>query len=99
MSFRGTIREIIEVSQAELNDIAQEVGSIRVGATEHYPNKRANQYEDEGYSGVMYYSRSNNMQLAENKLLENNTRHNKYRRSNAGDGPGYVYVIVGKKFS
>jgi hypothetical protein len=99
MSFRGFIRETIEVSQAELNEIAQEVGSIRVGATEHNPNKRANQYEDEGYSGVMYYSKTTNMQLAENKLLEHNTRHNKHKRSNIGDGPGYVYVIVGKKFS
>ncbi len=53
MSSRGKIRETIEVSQAELNEIAEEVGSIRVGATEHDPNKRANQYEVEGYSRVL----------------------------------------------
>ena len=50
MSFRGFIREIIEVSQAKLNEIAQECGSIRVGATEQDPHDRADQYESEGYS-------------------------------------------------
>ncbi len=98
MSFRGNIREIIEVSQAELNEIAQECGSIRVGATED-PYKRSKQYEKDGYSGVMYISKTNNMLFAEDKLLEHNTRHNIHKRSNVADEPGYVYVINGKKFS
>ena len=97
MSRNGKIREIIEVSQAELNEIAQQYNSIRVGATKDL-DVRANQYEREGYSGIMYIAKTTNMQYAEDKLLEHDTRHNIHKTSNVDNGSGYVYVINGKKY-
>ena len=98
MSFRGNIREIVYVTQAELNDIAQQNNSIRVGGTTN-PDTRANQYERQGYSGIMYAAKTTNMQYAENRLLDHDTRHNVHSNSNVGNDSGYVYVINGKRFS
>lgn len=98
MAFKGNISKVIFVSQAELNEIAQENNSIRVGSTID-PCVRANQYEREGYSGTMYVAKTTNMQYAENKLLEHDTRHNVHSLSNASNDDGFVYVINGRKYN
>ena len=98
MAYHGNIRDVVKVSQAELNKIAQQNNSIRVGSTIN-PESRANQYEREGYSGTMYYAKTANMCYAENKLLEKDTRHNVHSCSNSSDQAGYVYVINGKRFN
>ena len=98
MSFRGNIREIIEVTQAELNEIVQENNSIRVGSTID-PERRANEYERDGYSGIMYIAKTTNMQYAEDKLLEYKPLHCIQSTSNAANEPGYVYVINGRKYN
>jgi hypothetical protein len=97
MAYRGNIDKIIQASQAELNEIAQEKGSIRVGSTKD-PIRRAGEYEREGYSGTMYVAKTTNMKYAANKLLKLNPRHNVYSSSNADEDDGYVYVLKGKKF-
>ena len=101
MAFRGNIREIVEVSQADLNRIAQQNNSIRVGSTKNprTANSRANQYEREGYSGTMYMAKTTNRQYAEDRLLDYDTRHNVQKLSNSKTEDGYVYVINGKRFS
>ena len=82
----------------ELHQIAAQSGVIRVGATND-PNRRANQYEREGYSGQMYYFKTENMRKAEDKLLEQAAGiHNVQQRSNAENKPGYVYAIKGRKY-
>ena len=56
------------------------------------------QYEYEGYSGKMYYSKTKNMKHAENKLFEIRVPpNNSQAKSNVSDESGYVYVIVGTK--
>lgn len=97
MSFRGNIREIIYVTQSQLHELAQENYSIRAGGTIN-PERRANDYEREGYSGVMYAARTDNVQYAEDRLLEHNLRHNVHEQSNLPPVEGFVYVIQGKKY-
>lgn len=94
---RGNI-ELIKVKQVDLYEIADQNFSIRCGATID-PSARAKQYERYGYSGTMYYSETQNMKKAENKLLENYTfLHNIYERSGVDSEPGYIYIIKGKRF-
>lgn len=94
----GNIREQVPVSFKDLQTIAGQRGAIRVGATEH-PQDRASQYQSEGYSGVMYHFKTENMRKAENRLLQQTgTQHNVQQRSNAEDRPGYVYAIQGRKY-
>ena len=66
---KGNIRSSTEVSFCELVEIAQEKGTIRVGATRDLDN-RIKHYEGEGYSGELFYAKTTNMYFAENKLLE-----------------------------
>jgi hypothetical protein len=104
MARRGYIREIVEVSQGELLDMISNGKSVvRAGASVDC-NKRANGYEHDRYSGVMYAARTKNMMKAEDKLLEagrrnNSCIHNQQQLSNMPESPGFVYAIKGKKFS
>ncbi|CAF0744275.1 unnamed protein product [Brachionus calyciflorus] len=84
------------VTQKELNEIVQEKNSIRVGSTGN-PQQRAQQLEAEGYAGTMYVAKTTNMQLAENKLLEYQPRHNERLKSNAPNDEGFVFLIKGRK--
>ncbi|CAF0986045.1 unnamed protein product [Brachionus calyciflorus] len=84
------------VTQRDLNEMAQEKNSIRVGSTVD-PQQRAYQYQAEGYAGTMFVAKTANMLLAEDKLLEHQTRHNVHMRSNAPNDEGFVYVIKGRK--
>jgi len=99
------IREIIEVTQEELHKIVGEKGCIYVGATVDPVEKRANEHQStNGYSGIMYWARTQNMKKAEDKLFDTadetgGGRHNIQRASNAQEGPGYVYAIKGRKTS
>lgn len=96
MANRGYIREIVYTTQQELHEKAEECGSIRAGATVD-PNRRADEYEAEGFSGRMYVAPTENMMKAEDKLLDHELRHNEQVNSNAAEGAGYVYVIQGRK--
>ena len=59
------------------------------------PERRRGEHEREGYNGIMYCASTQNMELAENKLLEACPCYgNRQRRSNTSPDPGYVYIIV-----
>ena len=59
------------------------------------PERRRREHEREGYNGIMYCASTQNMELAENKLLEACPCYgNRQRRSNTSPDPGYVYIIV-----
>lgn len=84
---------------AELEDIAREKFSIRVGSTKDIKG-RASSYRTQGYSGTMFWTETKNMCYAENKLLKlGSYKHNKQKTSNNTTEPGQVYVIQGKKFN
>lgn len=81
---------------AELLEIANERGSVRVGSTIN-PNSRASSYASDGYRGTMYVVSTNNMRRSEDRLLAAGTRHNVQSYSNAAEDEGFVYVIVGQR--
>ena len=59
------------------------------------PKRHRGQHERNGYNGIMYCARTQNMELAENKLLEACPGdENIQLYSNASPDPGYVYIIV-----
>ena len=101
---RGCIREIIETSQEDLHLLIQnERGVIRVGGTERDPNMRADEYERLGFSGIMFYAKSTNIRLAEDKSLNLAKQfgaaiHNQQEYSNLPLIDGFVYVIQGKRY-
>ena len=101
MPTQGNIRELIEVSQRELHEMIEtEFGIIRCGAAANC-NNRAKDYERQGYSGRMFFARTENMMKAEDSLLEagqnnQNCIHNIHRVSNMQEEPGFVYIIKGK---
>lgn len=103
MTYHGNIN-IVQVTQKELLDmIENETHVIRTGATIN-DEKRASQYEREGYSGTMYVAHTQNMNMAENRLLEsaaenNSCKWNVQQTSNKEDDKGYVYVIKGKRYT
>ena len=85
------------ITQERLHRIIRRSGAIRAGATID-PDRRRKEYENEGYSGIMYYSKTQNMTVAEDKLFEIRVPSaNDQAKSNAQSEPGYVYVIVGER--
>ena len=86
-----------ERTQTELQIIIERNGSIRVGATKRIEDRRG-EYQRDGYTGKMYYARTENMKLAENKLLrKRKPPDNKQSESNTTEEGGYVYVINGQR--
>lgn len=84
-------------TQAQLSQISNERGSVRVGSTSN-PSARASSYAHEGYRGTMYVAPTNNMRMSEDRLLRNtDTRHNSHRYSNAAEEKGELYVFQGQK--
>lgn len=83
-------------SQAELHQICNERGSVRVGSTNN-PSSRASGYATDGYRGTMYVAPTNNMMKSEDRFLRADTRHNVHKYSNAAEDKGYVYVINGQR--
>ena len=86
-------------TQAKMYDLLSYGGAgfVRAGSTASVQSRRGT-YEQEGYSGTMYYTPVKNMMFAEDKLLERRDfRHNKQHFSNAEEQPGCVYVIQGQK--
>ena len=76
-------------------------GVIYAGSTKD-PEERADQHERNGFSGTMYYAKTQNMRLAENRLLKSRKgdyRYNDHETSNQDEKPGYVYLIKGRKYS
>ena len=98
MPTSGNIRKLSKVSFGKLKEIGQDRGAIYVGSTDDV-NGRADDHEDDGYSGIMYYSRTKNKMRDEDKLLEHPGIHNVQLWSGAQPKPGYVYVIKGRKYS
>ena len=88
-----------EIFDMILDRYGREVaGFVRAGSTED-PRRRKNQYEDQGYGGTMFYARTENMMKAEDRLLASRGFcHNAQRQSNAYEGPGYIYVIKGRRY-
>ena len=86
-----------QVSQKRLQRIITGNRAIRAGATKD-PEQRRTQYEYDDYSGKMYYSKTDNMTKAEDKLFGIKLPlHNVQKKSNIASEPGYVYVIVGER--
>ena len=78
-------------SQQELHKMAR--SGYYVGATVD-PQRRRGEHERDGITGTMYYTKTENMRQAEDKLLKIcNSPENQQRRSNAQEGLGYVYLI------
>ena len=84
----------VSVSFETLKQKAKQVNNERVGATKDI-ERRQSEYEKKGYSGKMYYFKTENMHSAENKLLsECVCPGNVQKESNAQASGGYVYVIA-----
>ena len=84
------------ISQRDLQEIIERHGSIRTGATTRIDARRG-EYQNEGYTGTMYYAETQNMMLAEDGLLAIRVpRYNTQEESNAQEEEGYVYVINGR---
>ena len=87
-----------KVTFETLQQKAKQVNSERVGATTDIERRRS-EYERSGYSGTMYYFKTENMEKAENILLNGCKASgacpgNVQKKSNAPASGGYVYVIV-----
>ena len=83
-----------------LIDMRNEYGVIYAGSTK-VPKERASQHERNGYSGTMYYAKTQNMRHAEKRLLDSKKggyRYNDHQTSHQEEEPGYVYLIKGKKY-
>ena len=86
-----------KVSQKRLQRIASGRGAVRSGSTVDI-QRRAREYQSQGYSGELYYSRAQNMKAAEDKLLQAGPgRHNIQKTSGAQPKPGTAYTIKGAK--
>ena len=87
-----------QVSFETLQQKAKQVNDERVGATNDIERRRG-EYQRKGYSGTMYYFKTENMKNAEDKLLNQCKSSgvcpgNVQKKSNAQASPGYVYVIA-----
>ena len=81
----------VKKTQWELHTMAR--SGDYVGTTVD-PQRRRGEHERDGKMGTMYYTKTENMRQAEDKLLEIcNCSGNQQRRSNAQERPGYVYLI------
>ena len=84
----------VSVSFETLKQKAKQVNNERVGATNDIERRRG-EYERKGYSGKMYYFKTENMHSTENKLLsECVCPGNVQKESNAQASGGYVHVIA-----
>ena len=93
---RGKLVKIGVVSQEHLIDLAKNPNNVRVGSTV-VVKQRAVQYEEDGYSGEIFYTKAENMRKVEDKLLKHPGRYNVQRQSGAKERRGYIYVILGQK--
>ena len=62
-----TMLTTVSVSFETLKQKARQVNNERVGATNNIERRRG-EYDRKGYSGTMYYFKTENMHSAENKL-------------------------------
>ena len=89
--------DVEEVSTfKQLKRISEQQGAVYVGSSIN-PWDRARAHHRDGFRGILYCTRTKNMMTAEDKLLANRGRHNKYEWSGADERSGYVYTIVGQK--
>lgn len=99
MPKKGNLGRPKQVPLKRLQRMASGKGAVRSGSTTDV-QRRAREYESSGYSGEVYYSKTQNMKAAENKLLQAGPgRHNVHKRSGARSTPGNAYIIKGKKYS
>lgn len=88
----------ISVSFEVLKQKARQTNNERVGATIDIERRRK-EYERDGYTGTMFYFKTENMERAENALLgecksSGVCAKNVQKLSNAQPSEGYVYVII-----
>ena len=96
---KGNLGRPKQVPLKRLQKIASGKGAVRSGSTADI-QRRAREYELQGYSGDIHYSRTQNMKAAEDKLLQAGPgRHNVQKTSGAQPKPGTAYTIQGKKYS
>ena len=99
MPKKGNIGRPKQVPLKRLQKKATERGAVRSGSTADI-QRRAREYERQLYSGDIYYSTTQNMKAAEDKLLQAGPgRHNVQKTSGAQSKPGTAYVVQGKKYS
>ena len=79
--------------------MCHEDGSFYVGATERDRcDDRVREHESKGFSGTFCYTDTQNMRLAEDKLLDKSPYgylYNDQKKSNVQEKPGYIYLING----
>lgn len=80
-----------EISQSQLKYILSNDKKYYVGISRCVPC-RNKEHRDTDQLTIIYFARTENMKLAENKLLELNPEYNAKRRSNAQEEPGCVYL-------
>ena len=68
-----------EVPPKRLQRIASGRGTVRSGSTVDI-QQRAHEYQSQGYSGELYYSRTRNMKEADKLLKAGPGRHTTFRR-------------------
>ena len=86
-----------KVPPKRLQKIASGKGAVRSGSTTDV-QRRAREYQSQGYYGELYYSQTQNMKAAEDKLLKAGPgRHNVQKTSGAQPKPGAAYTIKGAK--
>ena len=94
----GKIASPKQVSAKTLHKVASGKGAVRSGSTVDV-QRRAGEYQAEGYSGTMYYAKTQNMKTAEDRLLQAGPGiHNAMKKSGAQKKGGFVYAIKGKKY-
>ena len=94
---KGSLGQPRKVPLKRLQRIASGRGAVRSGSTVDI-QRRAREYQSQGYSGKVYYSGTQNMKAAENKLLQAGPgRHNVQKTSGAQPKPGTAYTIKGAK--
>ena len=77
---------------------AQGVIPARVGSTTRGPTARAAEYVADGYKGIMYVAKTDNIKKRENQLLEDHPgEYNVQLRSGVQEEKGWVYMIIGDR--
>ena len=60
---------------------------------------RIKAYKESGFSGTLYYAEITNMRVAEDALLKQKKfKWNTQTQSNRKEEPGYIYLIIGRRY-
>lgn len=85
------------VTQKKIRDLEAIWGHVNSGSTNDIV-RRKGEKERDGYSGQMFYAKTEIMKTQENKMLEREKpRHNVHKKSGQAEKPGFIYIIVGRR--